>query len=99
MSLHQFNGVRIVTDFWMKPIPMRDSDWMAVTEDYDGAEDSPTRNQVGYGPTEQAAVSDLIEQLQDDADLRQHRLDELEREAQALLCLCTPAEFREHVCH
>lgn len=50
---------RIITDYWMKPIPMRCFDWSAVREDYDGAEDSNCP--MGHGLTEQAAIDDLLE--------------------------------------
>ena len=56
--------MKIRTLFVYPPIPDRRFDWQAVDEDtYDGAEDSKTRNQIGYGPTELDAVSDLLEQL------------------------------------
>lgn len=43
------------------PIPDRNFDWSAIDVDtYDGAEDSRTRHQIGYGRTEQAAIDDLI---------------------------------------
>jgi hypothetical protein len=53
--------MKIVTDFWMKPIPLRQFDWSAVDDDtYDGAEDSNCP--IGYGATEQDAIADLLEQ-------------------------------------
>ncbi len=33
------------------------------TDNYDGAEDSGNRGQIGRGPTEQAAIDDLLEQI------------------------------------
>jgi hypothetical protein len=63
---------KILTYFSPPPLPFRDMDWMAVTEDYDaeftGEEDgyiSP--HPVGYGPTEEAAIADLMAQLEDRA--------------------------------
>lgn len=55
------SGRRIVTHYVAPPIPDRSHDWSAVTEDYDGAEDS--RCPVGTGPTEDAAIADLLDQL------------------------------------
>ena len=52
--------MRIVTEYWAKPIPDRSFDWSAVDDDtYDGAEDSSNRNHVGYGRTEAEAIADL----------------------------------------
>ncbi len=48
---------RIKTDFWMKPIPLRQFDWSAWDDRI--GEDSPT----GYGATEQEAIDDLMEQI------------------------------------
>jgi len=50
--------VRIATNFWAKPIPLRQFDWSAW---YDG--DEPNDNggmRIGYGETRDAAVSDLL---------------------------------------
>lgn len=52
----------IKTDYWQKPIPSRNFDWSAIDDStYDSAPDSSTRNQVGYGATEQEAIADLLE--------------------------------------
>ncbi len=52
--------MRIRTTFVFPPIPDRSHDWSAIDEDtYDGAEDSRTRGQIGYGRTEQEAIADL----------------------------------------
>lgn len=57
--------MKIRTTYNPPPIPMRYFDWQAVDEDtYDGAEDSSTRSQIGYGSTEQEAIADLMEQLE-----------------------------------
>lgn len=38
--------------------------WVAVDEDsYDGAFDSPTRFEMGYGETKEEAINDLMEIL------------------------------------
>lgn len=50
-------SMKIVTDFWMKPIPPRQFDWSAVTDNYEGGDP------IGYGATEADAVADLQEQL------------------------------------
>jgi hypothetical protein len=63
MSIHRINGIKIHTYFDYPPIPVRDMDWSAVTDDYDGAEDSSTRGQIGRGATEQEAIADLLEQI------------------------------------
>ncbi len=42
------------------PIGVRGFDWSAVLDDYDGAPDS--KQPIGYGPTELAAVLDLLGQ-------------------------------------
>lgn len=53
--------MRIQTTYVYPPIPIRDFDWCAVDDDtYDG-EGCP----IGYGATEQAAVADLLEQIED----------------------------------
>lgn len=49
----------ILTEYVYPPIPTRECDWQAVTENYDGP-GSP----IGHGRTEQAAIDDLLEQLQ-----------------------------------
>lgn len=53
--------MRIKTQFVYPPIPIRSFDWSAVDDNtYDGP-GSP----IGWGPTEQAAIDDLLEQIQD----------------------------------
>lgn len=57
--------MKITTHYVYPPIPLRQFDWMAIDDDtYDGAEDSRTRSQIGYGRTEAEAVADLCEQLE-----------------------------------
>ncbi len=54
--------MKIRTDYIHPPIPLRDSDWVAVDDDtYDGP-GSP----IGAGPTEDAAIADLMEKLNDE---------------------------------
>lgn len=56
--------MKIVTSYWQPPIPLRQFDWSAYDADtYDGAPDSGTRGQIGYGKTEQEAIADLIDLL------------------------------------
>ncbi len=51
--------MKIVTDYWAKPIPVRNCDWMAVDDDtYDG------EGPVGFGATEEEAIADLMEKLE-----------------------------------
>jgi len=55
-----------------------DSRWSAVDDNrYDGAEDSrPPANIVGWGPSEDAAIEDLLDQLADwDEEMRSHGRD------------------------
>ena len=50
----------IKTEYINPPIPIRAYDWSAVDADtYDGAPDSKTRNQIGYGRTESEAIDNL----------------------------------------
>ena len=51
-------AMKIVTDFWAKPIPTTQFDWSAVEDGYE-----PGRP-IGYGKTEAEAVKDLREQLE-----------------------------------
>ena len=53
--------MNIKTNFDYPPIPFRSFDWSAIDDDtYDGDPRSP----IGYGPTEQEAIDDLLEQLE-----------------------------------
>jgi hypothetical protein len=50
--------VKIKTDYWIKPIAMRNFDWTAVDDDtYDGT------GPVGSGRTRDEAIADLLEQI------------------------------------
>lgn len=61
MALHQVLDFKVRTDFVYPPIPDRRFDWSAIDDEtYDG-EGCP----IGYGPTEQAAIDDLMDQLTD----------------------------------
>lgn len=52
-------GPKIVSSFIYPPIPDRRFDWSATEEDYEPG--CP----VGYGRTEEEAIADLREQLED----------------------------------
>lgn len=56
--------MKIVTHYWMKPIPVRSCDWAAYDQDtYDGAPDSHCP--IGYGRTEEEAIKDLLDQIEE----------------------------------
>jgi hypothetical protein len=61
--------LKIVTEFWPKPIPSRQFDWSAVTDDYEGGDgyDEPG-GRIGYGATEAEAIADLRDQLEDEGE-------------------------------
>lgn len=62
--------MKIRTEYDPKPIPRRDSDWLAVDDEtYDGP-GAP----IGTGATEQDAIDDLLEQIE--AERETERLDE-----------------------
>lgn len=68
MAQHIINGIKINTHFDYPPIPVRDMDWSAVTDDYDADCDQDgffSNCPVGHGATEQEAINDLLEQLED----------------------------------
>jgi hypothetical protein len=55
--------MNIITRHEFPPVPCRDWDYSAIDSDtYDGP-GSP----LGEGPTKEAAIADLLEQLADDA--------------------------------
>ncbi len=57
---------KIITSFDPKPIPMRQFDWSAVRDGYDGGDawcgGDVHGDPIGYGRTEEAAIADLLEQ-------------------------------------
>lgn len=62
---HEVNGLRIRTSLNCPPIPVRSFDWCAWRDD-----DEPNDNGQmlqGYGATEQDAIDDLIEQIEEAA--------------------------------
>lgn len=65
MATHIINGVKIRTDHVYPPIPVRDFDWQAMRDD-DEPSDGETRDPpCGHGATEQEAIQDLIDQLEE----------------------------------
>jgi hypothetical protein len=52
--------MKIRTSFEHPPIPIRDFDWSAVTDDYEPG------HPIGRGATEAEAIADLKEQLEAD---------------------------------
>jgi hypothetical protein len=68
MATHIINGVKIHTNFDYPPIPVRDMDWSAVTDNYDCDCDQDgffSTSPSGHGKTEQEAIADLLAQLED----------------------------------
>lgn len=63
---HMRDGLVIETSFDYPPIPVRDFDWSAVTDNYDGELDAGFQP-VGRGRTEEAAIADLLEQIKENA--------------------------------
>lgn len=62
--------MKIITDYDPKPVPFRNCDWSAVTDNYDasweGEEDGWVSNEpIGYGATEEQAIANLREQLEE----------------------------------
>lgn len=70
MTIHHINGRKVRTTHEFPPIPIRSMDWSAVDDDtYDVDCDQDgffSRSPIGRGPTEQAAIDDLMEQLADE---------------------------------
>jgi hypothetical protein len=58
--------MKIITNYAYPPIPIRQFDWSAITDNYEAG--SP----IGYGETKDQAVADLLDQLDEDtvAELR-----------------------------
>ena len=54
-------GNLIRTFYVNPPIPERHADWQAVLDKYDPIDDQP----VGWGATEIAAITDLLEKIND----------------------------------
>ena len=64
--------------------------WHAFDDDsYDGAEDAG-RQYVGYGPTPEKAIEDLLEQMQDEGHITERERRRVMRE----VCNLDPGIFR-----
>lgn len=61
--------MHITTEYWAKPIPDRSMDWSAIDSDtYDCDCDQDgffSLGPIGYGATEEAAIADLLEKIED----------------------------------
>jgi hypothetical protein len=62
MTTHTLHGLTIHTSYDPKPIPIRGYDWSAIEDSYEPG------MPVGYGRTEEKALEDLLEQLEDAND-------------------------------
>ena len=79
-SIIQRNGYIIHTSYCCPPIPVRHYDWAAVLDDYDGAPDAGPQY-VGTGSTEEAAITDLLNQLEErDEERAEYEQRKLERD-------------------
>jgi hypothetical protein len=70
MATHTINGVKIHTTHEFPPIPDQSMDWSAVDDNYDADCDEDgffSTCPVGRGPTEQSAIADLLEQIEERA--------------------------------
>lgn len=69
MAFHQINGIKVRTTFEHPPISVRAFDWSAVDDDtYDVDCDLDgyfSTCPIGHGATEQDAIDDLLEQLEE----------------------------------
>jgi hypothetical protein len=54
-------ALNILTAYDPPPIPIRTSDWSAVTDNYSGEPSDP----IGYGRTEAEAIADLIYSIEE----------------------------------
>ena len=60
------HGVKVITHYNPPPIPTRNWDWSAVTDNYEAWTDNGewvTTHPMGNGATEAEAIADLGEQL------------------------------------
>ena len=63
LTVKKANGesINIHIRYDFPPIPIRDYDWSAVLDNYDGAPDADY-HPVGHGATKELAIQDLLEQ-------------------------------------
>jgi hypothetical protein len=62
------SNVKIETSFVYPPIPTRKFDWQATTENYDAElvdGEWVSSHPIGHGATEQEAIDDLKQQLEE----------------------------------
>ena len=67
MAEHFYRGHKIITDFVFPPIPTRNCDWSAVTDNYDGAPDAGPQL-TGSGATEDEALAEIKEAIDEDME-------------------------------
>lgn len=65
-TTHRQTAPKIVTSRVFPPIPLRQCDWCAHDENYDGAEDAGPQI-VGWGRTEAEAVADYLQLVEDNS--------------------------------
>jgi|688.fasta_scaffold316540_2 hypothetical protein len=53
--------MKIVTDYWQKPMPIRDHDWSAIDDETYSGEETDC---IGYGKSEIEAIRDLLDQIE-----------------------------------
>jgi hypothetical protein len=70
--------MQVITSYVCPPIPDRSADWEACLDCHDGDEDAPR----GRGETKLAALFDLFDQIEDEAQMTVvwERINELERQ-------------------
>ena len=78
MTTHKRNGYTIHTECVYPPIPVRNYDWQAHLDDYDGAPDAGPQYE-GTGRTEEDAIKDLLDQLEE-ADQERAEYETRERD-------------------
>ena len=62
--------MKILTEYVFPPIPLRDFDWSAVTDNYEPG--CP----IGYGRTEEEAIADLMAEIEAREDIASEDLAE-----------------------
>lgn len=71
MTIQKINSITVRTTHDYPPIPVRDMDWSAIDDDtYDVDCDGDgffSNCPVGRGATEQEAIADLLEQIEERA--------------------------------
>lgn len=66
--------MKIKTDYWAKPMPIRSFDWCAFDENTHDV-GAP----IGYGATEQEALKDLLAQIELSDDDYEHGAEHAQR--------------------